>query len=157
MYETPLCEENGSELFATAKNSSDPFFDPKTLKSGFSLSHSVQLLIGILLCSHQHGTEYLVSQQERVISDDDLPGADRIQPDDWDSLKFFLPKESVEVRRKPLAAEGLYAYEPVGRWWNCGELTSRGCEEASLRSSADDVQPWPRIDHDMRVSESQNC
>ena len=84
------------------------------LRGTVSLS---RLLIRILR-SRQHCAEYLIPQQERIVSTDDLPHADGTQPDDRDSLKFLLPKETVDVRRKPLAAKGLYAYKPVCRGWN---------------------------------------
>jgi len=63
-------------------------------------------------------TEYLISQLARIVSPDDLPDADGIQPDDRDSLKFPLPKEGVDVWRKPFAAQCLYAYQPVRTFRN---------------------------------------
>ena len=75
-------------------------------------------MIGILLRSHLNGIEYLISQQERIISADEPPSADGIQPDDRDSLKLRLPKEMMNVWRKPLAAECLYAYKPICSCWN---------------------------------------
>jgi len=71
-----------------------------------------------LLGCHLNGTEYLISQEKRIVSPDDSPDADGIQPDDRDSLKFLLPKEPMDVRHKPLAADRLYAYEPVCSRWN---------------------------------------
>jgi hypothetical protein len=62
--------------------------------------HGPALLIGILLCSHLNGTEHLISQQERIVSPDDSPDADGIQPNNRDSLKFLLLKETMDVRRK---------------------------------------------------------
>ena len=53
--------------------------------------------------------EYLISQRERVISTDHSSVANGIEPDNRDSLKFLLLNETMNIRREPLAADGLYA------------------------------------------------
>ena len=70
---------------------------------------------------------------------DHSPVTDGIEPDNRDSLKFLLLNETMNVRREPLAAYSLYAYEPVCSCWDCSQLASSTAKKPSLRSSADDV------------------